>query len=77
MVSKEWFQTKQKRSKLLQERNKYLGDFVKRTYKKIENNSYLVNIFNKPTKREDSFMVTYELIPLANVRQRTKTEIND
>ncbi len=51
---KDWFKMKQKRKKDTEMKNRHVGDFVKRQYRKYSGNLYLVNIYKKQDKRENS-----------------------
>jgi hypothetical protein len=54
---------KQRRLKEIKERNRVLGKFVKRAFKIIDRQAFIVNVYSRAHRREGTLMFTYELIP--------------
>lgn len=66
MKHKEWFILKLTKKSEVDLKNRFIGQFVKRSFKKIlcdeREHFYIVNIYKKTGKTQGSLKLTYELI---------------
>ncbi|CAD8067442.1 unnamed protein product [Paramecium sonneborni] len=73
---KKWLQTKLARKRQIEEKNKHLGEFIKRSFKQIreddENHFYIVNVYKQPGKIPNQTIYTFELIPINKSQRKTK-----
>ncbi|CAD8155187.1 unnamed protein product [Paramecium pentaurelia] len=73
---KKWLQTKLARKRQIEEKNKHLGEFIKRSFKQIreddEGHYYIINVYKQPGKISNQTIYTFELIPINKSQRKTK-----
>ncbi|CAD8148948.1 unnamed protein product [Paramecium octaurelia] len=73
---KKWLQTKLARKRQIEEKNKHLGEFIKRSFKIIreddKSNYYIINVYKQPGKIPSQIIYTFELIPINKSDRKTK-----